>query len=196
MTETHCVSQHYNKHCQDDTQDGADYSSIMSSLAGRALVTACKEGDLARAASLVSAENVNIVVDSRTPLITAIHYQQQDLVEMILEQDEVNVNRAVAGWTALHEACFINNVVAIRAVCRSGRGVEMNLKDGDGYTPIMIAVWFDRVEAVKELLAIKEVELEIDEQEIEELAGYVWMHRIEMLFAFCFDSGNWPGWGG
>ena len=47
----------------------------------------------------------------------------------------------------------------------------MNLLDGDGYTPIMIAIWFDRVEAVKELLANKEVELEVDGQEIEELAG-------------------------
>ena len=149
----------------EDMQGMEDYHTI------RALVTACKEGDMNTATSLIKAENVNCVVDSRTPLITAIHYQQQEMVEMILEMEEVDVNQAVAGWTALHEACFINNVPAIRAVIRWGRGVQMNLLDGDGYTPIMIAIWFDRVEAVKELLANKEVELEVDGQEIEELAG-------------------------
>ena len=137
----------------------------------RALVTACREGDLSTAASLVTSGNVNGVVDSRTPLITAIHYQQQELVEMILEVEEVEVNKTVAGWTALHEACFTNNVLAIQAVIRSDKGVEMNLEDGDGYTPIMIAIWFDKIEAVKELLAHKEVELVVDGQEIEELAG-------------------------
>lgn len=149
----------------EDMQGMKEYHTI------RALVTACKEGDINTVKSLIIAENVNCVVDSRTPLITAIHYQQQEVVEMILEMEEVDVNQSVAGWTALHEACFINNVSAIRAVIRGERGVQMNLLDGDGYTPIMIAIWFDREEAVKELLANKEVDLEVDGQEIEELAG-------------------------
>ena len=144
---------------------------VMSSEEETALVTACKDGDMAAAFHLVKYVNINCMVDSRTPLITAIHYHQHPMVEMILRLDEININRAVAGWTALHEACFINNVEAIQAVLRCGKEVHKNMVDKDGYTPIMIAIWFNRVEAVIELLAINEVDLDVDGQEIEDLAG-------------------------
>merc|ERR1712002_484708 len=137
----------------------------------RQLTTACMEGDTRTVATLITRDNVNSVVDSRTPLITAIHYHQQEVVEMILEVEGVDVNKAVAGWTALHEASFTNNVVAIQAVIAYGSGmVDTNKIDDDGYTPIMIAIWFDKLEAVKELLGNKDVELDVDGHELEDLA--------------------------
>ena len=136
----------------------------------RQLTTACMEGDTRTVATLITRDNVNCVVDSRTPLITAIHYQQQEVVEIILEVEGVDINKTVAGWTALHEACFTNNIAAIRAVTGHINDVDMNKMDDDGYTPIMIAIWFDKMEAVKELLAIREVELDVDGQDIEDLA--------------------------
>ena len=53
-----------------------------------------------------------------------------------------------------------------------GCGVEVNGEDGDGYTPVMVALWFQRVEVLRELLALPGVALEMPEGgSIHHLAG-------------------------
>ena len=48
----------------------------------------------------------------------------------------------------------------------------MNGEDGDGYTPVMVALWFQRVEVLRELLALPGVALEMPEGgSIHHLAG-------------------------
>ena len=42
-----------------------------------------------------------------------------------------------------------------------GFGAELNGEDGDGYTPVMVALWFQRVEVLRELLALPRVALEV-----------------------------------
>ena len=45
------------------------------------------------------------------------------------------------------QACFVNSAVAVRRLVASG--AELNCGDTDGYTPLMVAVWFQRVEAAR-----------------------------------------------
>ena len=71
----------------------------------------------------------------------------------------------------MHEAAFTNNTQAIRDMLDSGLEIGLNQEDGDGYTPIMIAIWFEKLEALKELLTNRDVNLEVDGQKVEEMAG-------------------------
>ena len=41
----------------------------------------------------------------------------------------------------------MNSAVAVRRLVESG--AELNCGDTDGYTPLMVAVWFQRVEAAR-----------------------------------------------
>jgi ankyrin repeat protein len=121
------------------------------------------------------------------------------VVEELLGWPGIQPDLTVAGWSALHEvpvtdpvpsqACFVNNVAAVRGLVAAG--AALNPCDRDGYTPTMVALWFQRVEALRcsalpaaggrlprEMLALPGASLQLPDGSagIEELAGWVALH--------------------
>jgi len=136
-------------------------------------VSASAEGDVIKVSKLLASEPdlVNCESDGRTPLLAAVHHGRQEMLELLLSQPGVNLDQGVGGWSPLHEACFVNNVEAVQQLVLGG--ADINIVDGDGYTPVMVALWFQRLEALREMLATPGVSLTMPEAEgsIEELAG-------------------------
>jgi len=137
------------------------------------LVAASAEGDIVKVRKVLASDPylVNCESDGRTPLLAAVHHQRTEMLELLLSQPGANLDQGVGGWSPLHEACFVNNVEAVQLLVASGATV--NIVDGDGYTPVMVALWFQRLEALREMLAKPGVSLKMPETEgsIEELAG-------------------------
>merc|ERR1712156_1035931 len=103
------------------------------------LVTAIARGEVSKARALLSSEPglIKSVVDGRTPLLAAVHYHHhggQEMLDLLLSLPGVDVDQGVGGWSPLHEACFVNNVEAVRRLVSCGASV--NIVDGDGYTPV------------------------------------------------------------
>eukprot|EP01111_Echinosteliopsis_oligospora_P015339 TRINITY_DN6040_c0_g1_i1.p1 TRINITY_DN6040_c0_g1~~TRINITY_DN6040_c0_g1_i1.p1 ORF type:complete len:446 (+),score=101.20 TRINITY_DN6040_c0_g1_i1:181-1518(+) len=75
-----------------------------------------------------------------TPLSVAVAKKHLPIVNMLLEkQANVNISDSL-GNTPLHIAATIGDTELISHVLQKGRDVELNCKNIEGYTPLMIAI--------------------------------------------------------
>merc|ERR1712098_508815 len=105
-------------------------------------IVASKEGDI----------NDDDVGD--TPLMCAMMYNQVDIVRFLLTQPELQLGKVGRdGETALHSACYNNNYYAVRLFCQDRRcGPSIvNMKNNNGVTALMVAVFNGNLEVVKEM---------------------------------------------
>ena len=97
-----------------------------------------------------------------TWLMTAVYDKRVDLVDLLLSQPSIDVN-AKAGsrlGTALHTACLFFNEAILHKILATP-GLLLNEKNSSGDTPIMSAVIWGSVGAVKLMAAKEQVDLDV-----------------------------------
>ena len=96
-----------------------------------------------------------------TSLMVAAVKGRDAVVQRLLRHPGINVNTVdnIAGHTALHWACYTGEVESTRLLL-AARGQSYNLKTTSGYTPLMWAIMQDKIDCVKLLVQVEEVDLE------------------------------------
>jgi len=129
-------------------------------------IKACRDGDLAQFNALIKTADVNYVSESLhgikyTPLGIAIVFNHEQIALKLLQHPKIDVNKKTCESTALHYAALRNNVVLIEAICAKP-GVLVNQKDylNDGVTPLAVAVRNKNADAVRQLVKVKDVDLD------------------------------------
>ena len=125
------------------------------------LRSACKRGNLeAVRAALTRGEDVNSKdVRGWTPLMRAVRLKKNSIVRLLLEQPALDLNLADNnGWTALHYAVF-KDMEGVRLLLADPR-LDPNQKNNDGHAPVMNAMFFCKVDALRELVAHPSVDLD------------------------------------
>ena len=125
---------------------------------------ACERGNLEAArAALTRGEDVNSKNDyGCTPLMYAVIYKKKNsVVRLLLEQPALDLNLAdyKEGDTALHLAVIIDNVEGVRLLLADPR-LDPNQKTNFGNTPVMHAMSYRKVDALRELVAHPSVDLD------------------------------------
>ena len=119
-------------------------------------LVACADGNLGVAKACLRIPNsldINYSDGTATPLTAALASYSHVLVQMVIDQKGVDVNKAACNrWTPLHLACLTGNTRAIVRLREHSSLDTVNTKDDEGETPIMLAVWEGNTEAVKEML--------------------------------------------
>lgn len=97
---------------------------------------------------------------SYTPLALAVIKKQNAIVELLLEQPQIDLNCANNnGDTALHDACFFNNPLAVANLGSDPRIRTVNSRNKNGVTPLMHAVQKGNVECVHEVVKLPGIHL-------------------------------------
>ena len=126
-------------------------------------LVACADGNLGVAKACLRIPNsldINYSDGTATPLTAALASYSHVLVQMVIDQKGVDVNKAACNrWTPLHLACLTGNTRAIVRLREHSSLDTVNTKDDEGETPIMLAVWEGNTEAVKEMVKIPGIEL-------------------------------------
>ena len=113
-------------------------------------------------AALTRGEDVNSKdVGGGTPLRWAVVNKENSIVRLLLEQPALDLNLAddKEGDTALHLAVIIDNVEGVRLLLADPR-LDPNQKNNDGHAPVMNAMFFCKVDALRELVAHPSVDLD------------------------------------
>ena len=129
------------------------------------LMTACRYGDFSHfslAISLIcdSSADVNYSNGFSTPLNFSLNFHNFHTAKYLLNVPGIDINKSdFYGCTPLHISCYQNNVEIIQLLCRHPSMTSLNTRDVSGNSPIMLAVQLGKVDAVKELLKIRGVDL-------------------------------------
>jgi len=112
-----------------------------------------------------------------TCLMKAVYDQRVDLVDVLLSQPSIDVNAKMGSGldTALHTACLFSNEAILHKILATP-GLLLNERNSTGDTPIMSAVRFGWVGAVKLMAAKEQVDLDvrgIEGRSLEEM-GFHW----------------------
>ena len=142
-----------------------------------ALWELCEEGELAEVrAALARGEDVNSKSeDNDTGLMLAIVNGKNSIVRLLLEQPTADLNCTGSdGWTALHWAADSDDIEAVQLLLADPRLSNVNQKNNDGCTPVMIAVFYKKVNTLRELVAHPSVDLDVGLQgeSLEEIARW------------------------
>jgi len=87
------------------------------------------------------------------------------VVALLLSSEGINVNaKSKSGWTALHWACG-NESLASLSKLLAAPGVQLNKKNDNSDTPIMMAIRWGRTEAVLQMAAVREVDLDVKDNQ-------------------------------
>ena len=128
---------------------------------------ACSSGDIGEVeAELARGVNVNwtnAACDSKfTSLMAAVHRGQDVVVQRLLQHPGMNANiPSSAGFTALHVACYKGHVEILRMLLAAqGQNSYNSIECNFGNTPLMCAVTSKKLECVKLMLGVEEVDLE------------------------------------
>ena len=112
---------------------------------------------------------------SRSSLLWAAYLNRAELIDSLLQQPNVDVNaKDKRGNTALHHACCLPVGNAIMPKLLAAPGILLNEENRTGKTPIMMAVMWNRIEAVQILAAVDEVDLDVRDEtgkSMEDIAG-------------------------
>merc|ERR1719184_516876 len=93
----------------------------------------------------------------------AITRGENQVVEMLLADERTNINQCsgTAGLTALHIACATGNMEAVRMILAKPNLTSLNWRDKeDGISPMMAAVGAGRLEVVRHLVGMPEIDLQ------------------------------------
>ena len=111
----------------------------------------------------------------RSRLLWAAFSNRVELIDSLLLQPNVDVNaKDKRNNTALHHACCLPDGNAIIAKLLAAPGILLNEENRTGKTPIMMAVMWNRIEAVQILAAVDEVDLDVRDEtgkSMEDIAG-------------------------
>ena len=126
----------------------------------------CARGDLkGLKAALAMGEDVNAGDENNmTGLMFALYSGNNPIVEVLLQQPSLDLTSSDNcglgnGQTAVHWACYNDNVTGLRMLLAHPRQTSVNTKDPQGWTPLMCAVLCGSVECVKELVSIEGLDL-------------------------------------
>ena len=107
----------------------------------------------------------------------AIFREHNSIVKVLLKQPSLDINRSNSqGFTAVHKACFHDNVTSIRMLLGDPRLTSVNARNFIGWTPLLMAVFGGSIECVRELVRVEGVDLETTDAEgrsLEEAARWV-----------------------
>lgn len=96
---------------------------------------------------------VNFIKNGETPLFLATKNGYIDIVQTLLENGaDVNSTDNIFEKTALHIACENNNFDMVDLLIGSGNNIDINIKNIQGYTPLMTAVNLGCTNIIKKLL--------------------------------------------
>ena len=101
---------------------------------------------------------------NKTCLMWAIIRGNEEMVDVLLEQPSIEVNAKDNNEnTALHWACRCGRVsnVAILNQLLAAPGILVNERDVDGCTPIMLAIYYSKLDAVRVLAEVEKVDLDV-----------------------------------
>ena len=128
----------------------------------------CSEGkvDEVRAA-LARGEDVNSKhEDNSTGLMWALIHNHNLIVRLLLEQPTVDLNCTDnERQTAVHYAADGDNVEGVRLLLADPRLDTANHEDDEGFTPVMAAVFCNKVNALRELVAHPSVLLDVRDRD-------------------------------
>ena len=125
-------------------------------------VTLCKNGQLSQVtASLSRGQDVNTKNSGgSTGLICAAASGHTSVAQLLLTVENCQVNcRDRNGSTALHTACNRDDSEIVRALLAHTGMRSENIKNSDGWTPVMRAVRYGKVENVRLLVSDSRVDL-------------------------------------
>ena len=116
---------------------------------------------LERGEDVNSKDNFN-----ETGLMSAVVENHNSIVRLLLEQPTTDLNCIdFDGKTALHHAATYDNVESVKLLLADPRLNTANLKDKGRWTPLMLAMLHESVNALRELVAHSCVDLDISCQE-------------------------------
>ena len=131
------------------------------------LCDACCNDDIQTVREIVTSKMVDINkmrYNGFTPLIHAVIHNHTEIVRYLLTLSELQLDtRDRHGMTALHRACYrYNNIAVLRLLCKDRRCTPsvVNIKDGLGWTALMVAVFDGSLEILKELEKIKGIDFD------------------------------------
>ena len=142
---------------------------------------ACESGDLAKIeVEIAKGVDVNWAnIDQSTSLLNAAWKGRDAVVQRLLQHPGINVNIAnTSGFTALHAACYQGNANILGMLLAAKGQNSYNEKSNNTsiypmQTPIMVAVSQNKLECVKLMVDVEEVDLETRDSQgrgLEELA--------------------------
>ena len=137
------------------------FNSRQSRLSQKFLA-ACAGGNIAVARACLRSGRVDINYSdgTATPLTAALASNSHVLVQLLMDQQGLDVNRAACNsWTPLHLACLSGDTMAIIRLGEHSHLNTVNSEDDEGETPIMLAVWEGNTEAVREMVKIHGIDL-------------------------------------
>ena len=130
------------------------------------LCNACITGDIQTVRDIVTSKEVDIndAEYDNTPLMSAMDNNQAEVVRYLLTQPELHLDKRYRdGDTALHGACLFNrDISVIRLFCQDRRCTPsvVNIKNNDGMTPLMVAVYYGSREIVKEMEKVEGIDFD------------------------------------
>ena len=139
----------------------------MAGLVNDSLWNLCRSGQLdqVKAALEAGADPNTTGPWNWTCLMEAVFGRHVDLVDLLLSHPRIDVNvKNTNLGTALHQACVSFNEAILHKILATP-GLLLNEKNSRGETPIMIAVRFGRVGAVKLMVAKEQVDLDVKDNE-------------------------------
>ena len=111
---------------------------------------------------------------SSTCLMEAARNNHDEVVALLLSSPGIQVNaKDNEDWTALHFACG-NGSLASLSKLLAAPGLQLNERNDKGWTPIMEAIRCGKTDAVLQMAAVREVDLDVKDKEgrsLEELAN-------------------------
>ena len=119
---------------------------------------------------------------SRSSLLWAAYLNRVELIDSLLQQPNVDVNaKDKRGNTALHHAvCSLPAGNAIMPKLLAAPGILLNEENRTGKTPIMMAVMWNRIEAVQILAAVDEVDLDVRDDKGKSMEDIAWNNPFKL----------------
>ena len=105
--------------------------------------------------------NTESVSSNKTSLTLAVLNDHEQVVDLFLSWPGVDVNaKDHTNSTALHYVCGSSNLAILKKLL-TVPGLLLNEKSNNGLVPIAWAIRFGNVEAVRLMVAVPEVDLEV-----------------------------------